>query len=209
MASEDSQCRICEDGDTENSNAIVFCDGCNLAVHQDCYRVPYIPEGQWLCRKCTVLPDPPVAISLPIIQRVLKIQAFISNLDPLLLAEEQKGKVFATDKRLSSSSASSDLLSESSSSSINENRSVRKSFDSVSLRSHSNSDSSEESNDNEEPLPNNQPAEAVKSISYGPDSNSSSSNECDSPDSWEEPGALCDKMPKMIDVKSQNTISSN
>lgn len=50
-ATIDQLCSICDEVETTN-NTIVFCDSCNIAVHQECYGIIFIPPGPWLCRSC-------------------------------------------------------------------------------------------------------------------------------------------------------------
>lgn len=53
----DQRCAVCNESDCTPDNAIVFCDGCDIAVHQECYGIAFIPEGLWLCRKCMINRD--------------------------------------------------------------------------------------------------------------------------------------------------------
>ncbi|KAK3339315.1 origin recognition complex subunit 4 C-terminus-domain-containing protein [Neurospora tetraspora] len=52
---EDEVCVICSKPDTRKGNQIVFCDGCDKAVHQKCYGIPRLPKGDWFCRECVEL----------------------------------------------------------------------------------------------------------------------------------------------------------
>lgn len=45
-------CAVCGDGESKGNDQIVFCDRCNVAVHQQCYGVGEIPQGDWLCWPC-------------------------------------------------------------------------------------------------------------------------------------------------------------
>lgn len=70
----DQLCSICEGIETEN-NTIVFCDCCNIAVHQDCYGIIFIPPGPWLCRVCSqnsMLSQRPRCIVCPEIEGPMK-----------------------------------------------------------------------------------------------------------------------------------------
>lgn len=47
-------CCVCTDDTGYRDNALVYCDGedCEVAVHQACYGIGTVPDGNWYCRRC-------------------------------------------------------------------------------------------------------------------------------------------------------------
>jgi hypothetical protein len=49
---DEDVCAVCFLPDVTDGNEIVYCDKCDVAVHQGCYGVATIPEGSWECEPC-------------------------------------------------------------------------------------------------------------------------------------------------------------
>lgn len=51
---EDVVCSVCFTGFIDSDyNQLLYCDGCDAVVHQACYGVPLIPEGDFNCSLCS------------------------------------------------------------------------------------------------------------------------------------------------------------
>ena len=47
-------CCVCADDSGYSDNQLVYCDGpdCLVAVHQGCYGIINVPDGNWYCKIC-------------------------------------------------------------------------------------------------------------------------------------------------------------
>jgi len=94
----DAVCMICDDGEVTPDNQILFCESCNVAVHQVCYGIDYVPEGDYYCIACTkfgrVKPrdkdEGPNTTPLPIFCELCPVKqgAFVQT--ACVLADEEK-----------------------------------------------------------------------------------------------------------------------
>lgn len=56
LTQDDIVCVICNDGDYEENDLIVYCSSCQLTVHQNCYGIQSLPDEDWICNVCLVFP---------------------------------------------------------------------------------------------------------------------------------------------------------
>ena len=69
----EDDCCVCFNGDSEDTDPILFCDGpgCTAVVHQSCYGVMAIPDGDWLCDSCVIKANPTLAADTPLLLKTL------------------------------------------------------------------------------------------------------------------------------------------
>lgn len=53
-AADDDLCAACDNGDVSDENQIVYCDSCNVPLHQHCYGLDTLPAGRWECDPCRI-----------------------------------------------------------------------------------------------------------------------------------------------------------
>ncbi|CAC5384015.1 unnamed protein product [Mytilus coruscus] len=49
----DEPCDVCGFKEKDDGNELVYCEECNVLVHQACYNIPVVPDDDWFCRPCS------------------------------------------------------------------------------------------------------------------------------------------------------------
>ncbi|KAF0700409.1 Aste57867_9069 [Aphanomyces stellatus] len=65
-------CQVCGNEVSTDADPILFCDGCNVAVHQHCYGVRVIPADEWFCDACVDKSKPEKCVLCPVRKGALK-----------------------------------------------------------------------------------------------------------------------------------------
>lgn len=55
LATQSDCCSVCTEVESYEDDPIVYCDGCDLGVHQFCYGIVTLPSGNWFCDSCVVV----------------------------------------------------------------------------------------------------------------------------------------------------------
>ena len=61
---DDVVCVVCNDGDYEDDNLIVYCAVCHITVHQKCYGIEVVPKDDWICHSCLIYNNPTTCNSI-------------------------------------------------------------------------------------------------------------------------------------------------
>lgn len=87
LSEEDVPCCVCDERDYDEANLIIFCDGCNIPIHQVCQGLAVIPENDWYCDVCAYMNENQL------------LQNEFSHLDVACALCEKNGGVFKRTSR--------------------------------------------------------------------------------------------------------------